>query len=64
RSLRSLGPPQVNASVRRTRQFVGEEIMRQCWADLQASVADCTRCASDLPAVAVNCPPGPLAGWK
>src|SRR5436309_13567207 len=34
--------------------------MRQCWADLQASVAGCTRCDSDLPNVDVDCPPGLL----
>jgi hypothetical protein len=34
--------------------------VNQCWTGVQAGVAGCTRCVSELPDVDVHCPPGLL----
>jgi len=50
----------VTGSVRRTNDPYDLDTMRDCWPDLQGSVARCSRCRTELSDVSVECPPGPL----
>ena len=57
---RRSGPQLSRRPVRRTTELANVAATRECWAHLQADVAGCTRCRTDLPRASVECPAGLL----